>query len=254
MITADEIHTAAVAYMLEDVECVSVSQVASRVACSTPIEYPDGDHVVTWITPEDGGALVTDYGKGFERILSHPPQARATLQQLGRSFAEAQGVDYYDGRVSARVNAEDIGEAIWRVAAASAQLAQAATVFHPKRRSRDSDFAGAVAGIFQARQVEFDSRVPIEGASGRIHHATFYVPTRPTVIEPVAPTGIWSQVSSVYAKFGDLAHKKNGAPPRLYSLVDDRERTLSEQDTGFLQQVSEVVPWSENERLLEQVT
>jgi hypothetical protein len=116
----DDIHRAAVAYMLEDVVCVPVSEMASRVACSTPIEYRDGDRVAAWVTSNNGSVSVTDYGRGFERILSHPPQTRARLQQLGRSFASGHGVDSYDGRVSASVEASEVGEAIWRVASASA--------------------------------------------------------------------------------------------------------------------------------------
>jgi hypothetical protein len=251
MITADEIRSATVAYMLED---VAVSALAGRVACSTPIEYPDGDRVVAWVTSQNGSVLVTDYGKGFERILSHPPQARATLRQLGRSFAAEHGIDFYDGRMSATVDASEVGEAVWRVAAASAQLAQAGVVFRPKKRKRERDFTSAVETTFVSLAVDFESHFPIEGASGRTHHATFFLRERPAVIEPVAPTGIWSQVSSVYAKFGDIAHKHNGSPPLRFSLIDDRAENLNATDAEFLGQVSEVIPWSGRESLLEQVT
>jgi uncharacterized DUF497 family protein len=217
------------------------------------MEYPDGDHVVAWVTVDDGEVLVTDYGKGFERLLSHPPQVRATLKQFGRTFAEGQGADFYDDRVSARVERPDVGEAIWRVAAASAQLAQAAVVFQPKRRgARDYEFEREITRTFDMRRIEFESRVPIVGASGRTHHATFYLPSRRAAIEPVSARGVWSQVASVYGKFGDLAHSNGDAPSR-FSLVDDRSAELSRSDADFLGQVSEVVPWSNRERLVDQV-
>ncbi len=249
----DDIRIAALAYISDDVECAAVSPEGDRIACSTPIEYPDGDHVVAWVTPINGEVLVTDYGKGYEHVLSHSPAVRATLKQFGRGFAEGQGVDFLDGRVSARVGGEDVGEAIWRVASASAQLAQAGVVFKPRRRGRDGDFERKVANVFSERQIGFESHAPLEGASGRTHHATFFVPSRRAAIEPVSPSGIWSQVSSVYGKFGDLSHG-NGAAPRRVSLIDDRESDINPQDAEFLGQVSDVIRWSRQDDLMEAVT
>ena len=114
-----------------------------------------------------------------------------------------QGVEFHDGRVSARVDHDGVGEAIWRVAAASAQLAHAGVVFQPRRRGRGGDFEQQVATVLGERSIGFESHVPIEGESGRTHHATFLVPSRWAAIEPVLP---WYLVADfVYGKVGDLS-------------------------------------------------
>jgi hypothetical protein len=84
----------------------------------------------------------------------------------------------------------------------------------------------------------------LEGQSGHTHTATIYIPDREVIIEPVGGVGNWTQISSVYAKFGDLT-KANGYRP--FTLVDDRVKPLNQDIAAMLVQVSKVVQWSTRE-------
>jgi hypothetical protein len=250
MVTSSDIQETIVALLAEGVACEPVGPGDERVACMTPLQYPDGDSVTVWVGTTNGSLQVTDYGIGFQYFLTHPPQDFAALRELARDAARAHGVEFGDGRLSAWVADQDAAEAVWRVALASAQIAQSAAVFRPKRRQRVGEFEKAVDATLTERKVKVSRAKEVAGASGHIHHVTFYLPERETVLEPVAGAGHISQISAVYLKFGDIS-ERNGH--RLFALVDDREASLQDDLTLMLGQVGDVVSWSQRDRWMEEV-
>jgi hypothetical protein len=251
MAAGSDIRGGLLAYLAEDVECVSIPGEGGRIACSTPLEYPDGDAVVAWVGIQDAARVeVTDYGRGYRYLLSHPPQDRAALRQMAATTARGQAVEFLDGRLSAWPGEGEVSEAVWRIASASMQIAQAAEFFRPRRHPRDSEFEREVDAALRERHVQVERNEEVLGASTHVHHATFLLPRHKTVLEPVAGTGHYSQVASVYTKFGDIAQADGH---RLLSLVDDREVSLRGDFVVMLGQVSEVLRWSEKNHWLSEV-
>jgi len=234
-------------FLADEVEVVASHEADGRIGCLTPFEYPNGDNVVVWVRPDRGQFLVTDYGEA----LPEPPETkaeRAAFREAAKSTLDALGVSFDfergEGRLSARCDQEQVGEYVWAVASAAAQLALYATVFTRQRKSErpereePAEFTQAVTRVFETKNLKVEHGHRLKGSSGHVHKATIFIPTTETVVEPVR--GHWNQVTAAYAKLGDL---KNANGYRLYSLLDDREGA-DEDVAGLLAQVSNVVEWS----------
>lgn len=142
-----------------------------------------------------------------------------------------------------------MGEIVWRVATAAAQVAQAAHVSRPWRQPREeSEFAVEVERTLRNRKLPIERGHRLQGRSGHKHRATIFVPTSHAVLEPVS--GHWNQVTATYAKFGDLMHP-NGF--KLFSLLDVRQAPPDEDVEGLLVQVSRVIAWSRRDEWLDSV-
>ena len=142
------------------------------------------------------------------------------MSDLAEGLANQFGVNLYEGRLARQCEQRELGEWIWRVASASAQIASAMNYSKPQRRkeSEENEFVRLVAQTFQGRSIPVEREHRLEGFSGHPHRATLWLPTTRSIIEPVA--GHWNQVASVFTKFSDLA-RVNGF--QRYSLLDDRQ-------------------------------
>jgi hypothetical protein len=249
-VQSEHVREGLIAYLAEDIEAVDVQRDGGAVACSTPLEYPDGDGATVWVSPDGGGPIeVSDYGRGFRYLLAHPPQDHAALRQHAARIAHGQGVDFADGRLSFWLrDYKELAESIWRVAYASVQVAQVGVLFRPRRKQRENEFERTVEHLLATRNIMVRRDEEVIGASGHRHRATFYLPRVEALLEPVSGSGHFSQVSAVYTKFGDVAEERNGH--RLFTLVDDRETALQHDVSIMLSQVSQVVRWSRQDEWL----
>lgn len=250
--TADEIESRVRGHLGGAVRCELSSPENGRIGCLTPLEYPDGDGVVVRL--QQHGALfdVSDHGEAVASAFSHPPQDLKALEDLADAICRSQGVEYRSRQVFARCEPEELGEMVWRVSNAAAQIAQALHLFRPKRREHpEREFVTEVERAFTEWElpVEREKR-RIEGRSGRSYRATIFEPGREAVFEPVG-TGHFNKVTSVYTKFGDI-RETNGF--RLYSVFDDREQLPDEEGARLLMQVGDVVQWSRREDWLRSLT
>lgn len=235
-------------FLADEVDVVAAPGVAdSRIGCLTPLEYPDGDNVVVWVRPEQGRFFVSDYGEA----LPDPPKGRgdrAAFKEAAKTVVDVFGVEFDvkrgEGHLFARCDQEQVGEYVWAVASAAARLAQIAAGFPPRKSELAEqeepapEFTQTVTRVFETKNVKVQRDHSLKGSSGHVHKATIYIPTNETVVEPVR--GHWNQVTSAYAKLGDL---KNANGYRLFSLLDDREGA-DEDVAGLLAQVSDVVEWT----------
>jgi hypothetical protein len=246
--TVTEIEGRIRSYLREEVRCERSGVGNGRIGCVTPLEYPDGDSVVIWLRQQGALFEVTENGEALVGALAHPPQDLKALEELADAICRGQGVDYVSRRVLAHAELDALGEVVWRVSSAAAQIAQAADYFRPKRREHpERRFVGEVERTFRERQLPVERERKIEGKSGHRHRATIFLPSTEAVVEPVG-AGHWNKVTAVYAKFGDL-REANGF--RLYSLLDDREQLPDEEISRLLVQVGDVVAWSRRDEWLQ---
>jgi hypothetical protein len=239
-------------YVAAEIVCAPVNGSADgRVECLTPLEYPSGDAVAVWIEGYDDRYVVTDYGESLTGVLSHPPQDHKALVDQVLAICGPLGLAYDKGSVRTEAAFDEIGDAVWRIATAASLIAQSSVAFHPRRRQQpvESPFVVAVEHVLRDRSVTVERERKVTGASGHRHTATIYLPQREAILEPIQ--GHWNQVSSVYAKFGDLS-RSNGY--RLLSLLDDRSGEVDEELARMLVQVSDVVQWTRRDEWLGNVS
>lgn len=237
-------------FLINDVDTGIISEVDGRIACATPLEYPNGDGVVVWAAPYQDLFEISDYGEAYIGMISQPTRTRNVLAETARSICRDSDVEFIKGRVSTRTSMDEIADAIWRVACASVQVAAATSYYRPKRQARDKEFANEVGSTIKSRSVEVVRDERLTGLSGHKHKATIYMPASHTVVEPVASDN-WNQIASVYTKLGDLS-KANGY--QLFSILDDRHVDSTDTDiVNMLVQVSGVVQWSQRDDWLNQL-
>lgn len=233
-------------YLAGEIECGPVSESDGRVACLTPLDYPNGDGIVVWTAPQGPRYEITDYGEAYLALANHKPQGRKIFNETARRICDDSGVSFVDGRITTHVTAPGIADAVWRVAWASAQLAGFVEYHQPKHRSREREFTKEISREIKTRKVPIVANERLIGQSGHSHKATLFLPESHTIIEPIS-TGHWNQVSTTYAKLGDLS-RANGYS--LFSVIDDREDKIEDDIVNMLVQVSDVVEWSDHEQWL----
>lgn len=232
-----------------EIVCEPMTDGTNRVGCVTPLDYPDGDAVVVWVRERGDSALeVSDYGEGLVGQMFRPDREQKATSLMATQIADQFGVNLYEGRLATQCKSADLGEWVWRVASASAQIANALTYAKPQRRkeTEEKEFVRLVATTFADRHIPIEREHRLEGFSGHPHRATIWIPATHSIIEPVA--GHWNQVASVFTKFSDLA-KVNGFS--RYSLLDDRAEKPGEDARSLLVGVSDVLTWSGHDAWLD---
>lgn len=249
----DDLRQRLVANLADGIEVRTVSATDRRIGCVTPLQYPDGDHVVVWVRPRvDGEFEVTDYGDALADSVSGKTKERAGLEEFAGLVAAGLGVRFVSGRLFAECDWNDLAGCVWNVAVAAAQLGQAAAAQRPRGGTREKEsedeFVSTVADGLHAVGVAVERERGFDGRSGHRHRATFYLPQSESVIEPVA--GHWNQVTAVFTRLADLGDA-NGY--RLFSVLDDRQDAIGEDVPGLLVQVSRVIRWSRRDEWLPSV-
>jgi len=239
---------ALVRYLEGEIECVSVDD---RLVCDTGLYYPDGDSVTVYVTDHGGVFEVTDYSTGTSVAVERLNKRSSTLLRVGEDICSGLGLIFKSGRISANVGDEGLADAVWRVATASLQLADAVGYEVAKPERVRKDFTEEVARELTGRGVDVERGHRIIGASGHEHRPSLYVATHHLVVEPVAADSMWHRATAVYAEFGDLMHT-NGYG--RIALIDDRGDAVKDDAQNLLQQVSRLVYWKHRTRWLDQVS
>ncbi len=252
MSTANDIQERLQTYLSGEIACEPVDGGASRIGCLTPLEYPSGDGITVWVEQFGDRLEVTEYGESLTDLLGKRPQDhKAMVDQIG-AICLPLGLSFAGGRITTDATLDEVGDAMWRIANAALLVAQLSSAHRPHRRQHESSpFVVEVEHDLRDRDLKIERGRKLEGASGHRHTATIFLPNREAILEPIGYAGNWNQVSTVYAKFGDLSHA-NGY--KRYSLVDDREGRLDEGLARMLVQVSDLVEWSRRDAWLDSVS
>ena len=139
----------------------------------------------------------------------------------------------------------DLADAVMRVGAASARIAEAVDfeLVKPERTKRD---------FFQEveRKVGVERTHTIVGQSGHKHHPTLFVPTAHALVEPIGAEAPWTRATAVYALLGDVM-KVNGFS--RYAVIDGRGDHVKDEIQNLLQQVGSRFYWSDRAPWMERV-
>ena len=119
---AEAVTDALVRHMADETSCAFFDD---RLACDTALYYPNGDSVVVYVTDHDGLFEVSDYSEGMAVAMQRLHRRTGVLATVGQRVCAASGLTFTNGRVSTVVSQADLADAVMRVAAASARIAEA---------------------------------------------------------------------------------------------------------------------------------
>lgn len=227
---------------------VEVRTVGDRIAVLTPAEYPDGDGVVVWVAERAGRFDVTDVGEADARLVPEGPGSRA-ITPLAVAICRRFGASFEGGAVVARVDADGVAEACWRVAQAAAAIAEAAT-YQRRQQPKEATFVDAVATELRGRELSVKTEVELEGASRHHYVASVYLPATELVIEPISGEQAWNKAAAVYVQFGDL-RSANGY--KTMAVLDDLDGEVTADVETLLLQVGLVTRWSDRSEWLDTI-
>lgn len=239
----DDVQAIVRAYLAGRVTCATSPGETSPIACALPIQYPSGESVTIWIERLGDRLRLSDYGEAFLDVVTRQRHERTAMNNAAEDIAWPWGVEVKDGSLLLQTTSENLGEAVWRISMVAHQVAQAVARFRPPRSQTDPEryFIREVEDALRERNMDIEPGSRREGESGHFHKVAIYVTGAHAALEPVRAPGVYSQISSVYMKFGDLS-RRNGT--QRFAVVDDRDGDLSDDLAGMLVQVSNVVRWT----------
>ena len=244
---AEAVTDALVRHVADETTCAFFDH---RLACDTALYYPNGDSVVVYVTDHDGLFEVSDYSEGMAVAMQRLHRRTGVLATVGQRVCAASGLTFTNGRVSTVVSQADLADAVMRVAAASARIAEAVDFELAKPERTKRDFSQEVEHELVERRVGVERTHTIVGQSGHKHHPTLFVPSAHALVEPIGAEAPWTRATAVYALFGDVM-KVNGFS--RYAVIDDRGDHVKDEIQNLLQQVGSLVYWSDRTPWMERV-
>jgi len=219
--------------------------------------YPDGDYIDVFFDSEstDGTITVTDLGETIRwlRMQSATSKKSAKQRQMIDDICLTHNVEFFRGQLQARLRPTDNPAAIiTRVCQAALRTSDLWFTF----RSRGVEStATEVEALLAEERIDFETNVTRIGRSGKSWPIQFQTrtPKRSSLIYVLttASRGATRRITDhVVATWHDLSHFTVGQEGlHFVSLFDDTSDVWSPEDFRQLDDISDVVLWSDPDRL-----
>lgn len=244
----DELKSSYLAWMSGSWVCRSERDMLAVVS---PFETLDGDHIEVYVKVfEDGTVGVTDFGETLRFLAGQSLGIDTDLRQDFAGYIVTRyGVELKEHRLQKRVPLVEVSEAIWDVLTASRFMADLVFTARPRE---ESNFNYEV-GIHLKQWVEkLEIKPDLRGESGRLYKADFRAfSQRELWIEAITSgsrSSLNEQVNRTYAMWSDALPSL-----RRLTLVDNRSPVFDGEVVAFLEKVSQVLPFNEEENTIEAV-
>lgn len=216
----------------------------------TPYLYPDGDIIDLYLATEGQQTILTDFGESVSWLKSQTLAQRKSVKQrqLINDICLTQGVEFYHGALTLRVNAADnFSSLVTRLAQAAVRVSDLWFTFRTRAVESITD---EVQDFLTDRQVQYERGEPFVGRSGRPWRIDFHTrtPARTALIN-VLSSGSQAAagriVDHVVATWFDLNHLALGPQAlRFVSLFDDTMDIWTPENIRLVGELSEVAYWS----------
>jgi len=223
----------------------------------TPFLYPDGDCVSLYIeSKQDGTLTVSDFGESVRWLRSNTKALKRTPRQnlIIQDICLTHDVEFTNGVLQvAGLQESEVSEAMFRVSQAVIRVSDIWLTFRNRTIQSTTD---DVSGYFDEKLIEYDRNKKETGMSGRTWTVDFYSKTAQknafiSVLSSGSRQAAKSSVDHVFACFYDIRSADNDGLPRArVSLVDDSNDVWDEADFKLLSEVSDVVFWTQPEKIL----
>lgn len=227
-------------------------RINGMLAVITPYLYPDNDLIEVFIEEiSENRIRIGDLGEtlrhlesqGFD-VLGNKLNRHRAEQIASRVHAEIQ-----QGKILKEGKPEDIGELIFDVICAAKGIGD---LIYLSRAYEPATFNDEVANLFVRENIPFERDYHIKGLSDKKYTVEFRV-IKPSVLllktlSPTKETGLTRRIDSVFRVWSDI----NGDfdQNKKISIMNDIEFKWKPHDIKLLERVSDIVYWSDKEKIL----
>jgi len=228
-------------------ECVSTE---GWLRVVTPYLYPDNDNIEIFIKEISPNLIrVSDLGETIRHLHSQAFDIYSTPKRkfLFESLVSRSNLNITDGEMYRDISPKQIGEAIFDVIMASKAVGD---LIFTSRAYEPALFVEEVASFLKEKQIKFEPKVSVQGATGRkyrvdfkiFNHRASYLQT----LSPVSKVGMKPKVDATFRMWYDF----NGQFQKI-SVLNDIDFPWREPDVILLEKVSKIILWSRKEEILE---
>lgn len=223
-----------------------------RLRIATPYLYPDGDYIDLYLVETPIGLYLTDLAETMGHLADHEisPQQSPKRSKIIKDILLTQGVELFRGEL--RTPLEDWDKTAWLVTRLSQAVVQISDLVFSLRLSALTTFKEEVEEYWIESQIPYDVDYSVIGGSGESYTIDFYIsiPRRGWLVETLSSQSrsyANTLVSRVIRTWHDL-HRVDGRYGYL-SLIDDSTEVWKPEWFDQLADFSEIVVWSEREKL-----
>ena len=222
-----------------------------RLKIITPYVYPDNDLIEVYVEElPNGRARVSDvseaarhlHAQGFDLFAS--PKRRF----IAETAASRVNAAFERGAIVREGPVEELGSLIFDVIVAVRGVAD---LIYTSRAYEPAPFVEEVADFLKEKQLRFERRVPVRGASGREYRVPIVIEER-IYLQPLSAEfqrALKPRVDATLRMWVDVNGKA-----KKFSVVNDVDFAWSEPDVILLSRFSHVFRWSARVELASALT
>jgi hypothetical protein len=225
----------------------------------TPFLYPDGDYIDLFVKRGQDPITITDLGETARwlRMQTISPRRTVKQKQMMQDICLTHGVEFFKGMLEVRCqSAENLAATVMRLSQAALRIADIWLTYRSRVYESVMD---EVAAFLEEKAISFERGENVVGRSGRSYHVDFHTRTpRRSALVSVLSTGSKSAargiVDHVVTTWFDLNHLQIGPEALSFiSLFDDTMDVWRDEDFRLVQEVSQIVRWSQPQEFLESI-
>lgn len=223
-----------------------------RLKITTPYLYPDGDYIDLYVVESPTGLYLTDLGETMGYLADHgiSPRQSPKRRKIINDVLLTQGIELFRGELRAPL--VDWERAAWTVTRLSQTIVQIGDLVFSLRLSALSTFKEEVEEYWIESRIPYDVDYLVVGGSGESYTVDFCIPVpqRPGLVETLSSQSrsyANTLVSRVVRTWHDLLRVDSRYG--YISLIDDSTDVWKAEWFDQLANLSEVVVWSEREKL-----
>lgn len=224
-----------------------------RLVIVTPFELPDGDLMEFYVLEENDQIVITDLAETLATLASCRFDVDRTpkRRKLFEAILKGLNVHLFQGELRLPIRStEELLPALMRL---SQTALQTTDLLFTSRYGAGATFKEEVEEFLSEQKVPHEMDYRSAGRSGQIYTVDFYIErTKPILLEALS-TASASYAEQIVNRTVRMWYDLRRVDGRfLYATVlDDSEDVWKEQHLEILSSLSELVVWSERQRLLE---
>ncbi len=227
-----------------------------RLVIVTPFEYPDGDLIEFYVTEEHGQLVLTDLAETLATLASYRFDTESTpkRRKLFESVLKGFEAHYFRGEI--RVPLASPKELISALVRLSQATLRTTDLLFTSRFGAGTTFKEEVEEYLTEKQLPYQKDYKLTGRSGQTYALDFYIEQRnPFLIEALS-TGSSGYAEQLVNRTVRMWYDLRRVDGRfVYStILDDAEDVWKEQQIEILSSLSELIVWSEREKLVGLIT
>lgn len=221
------------------------------LAITSPFHTLDGDRLEIYVKfLDDGSVGVTDFGETMRYLTGHGLGLESEIRQdFVEQIVSRFGLTMNEHRLSTRVPAEDVAQAVHDLLEASRFMVDLVFTARPQE---ESAFAGTVEQYLRLWVKKVDVKPNLKGVSGRTYKPDFRAMDRRDVwIEAIASasrSSLMEQVNRTFTMWSDASDSV-----RRLTLVDTTSLAFDPESVDLLKNVSPVMSLENVEEVRERI-